>query len=236
MASFSELVYSAASPTYGSAPLLTENGHLVQTVAPTIEPLTATEVVEWLKRHPDDTTLYANAIALAIATAREKIEHYTARATIEATYEKSQDVTNGRVDLFMRNVTAITKVETVATIDSDTRVLMPSTDYTLVGSRWAVPRSGGWPSHRGVAGLIVTFKAGTPIAAPGGSAEQTAARAAVRPVMRMAMLNLIGYWLENPEGQGTEAKYVIQAQRFGALPPNVISLISQGGGIPWGVK
>lgn len=239
MPSYSELVYgSLIGSTYGFAPLVLEHGTLVQTVAPTIEPLTVSDVVGWLKRHPNDETNYADEINLAISVAREKIQHYAERTMIETTYEKIQDNVgrDGRIDLFMRNVTSIVKVETIASIDADTRVIMPSSDYTLLNNRYAVPRSGGWPQHRGAASIIVTFKAGTAIAAPGDAAAQAAARAAIRPVFRMAMLNLIGYWLENPEGQGTEAKYVIQAQRFGALPPNVIQLLSQGGGIPWGVK
>lgn len=238
MASYSELVYSSmVGSTYGSTPLLLENGQLVQTVAPAIEPLTVADVVGWLKRHPDDATNYATEIGIAISAAREKIQHYSERTMIETTYEKVQDNVgkDGRVDLFMRNVTSIVKIETISSMTAETRVVMPSTDYTLLNKRWAVAVS-GWPQHRGAASLIVTFKAGTPVAAPGDAAAQAAARAAIRPVFRMAMLNLIGYWLENPEWQGTDAKYVIQAQRFGALPPNVISLLSQGGGIPWGVK
>lgn len=242
MANYSDLVASAfygdgGSSYYGFGPLLLEDGHLQQTVAPIIEPLSPEQVVQHLKRHPDDLEFYREPIELCIATAREKIEHFTARAMIEATYEKVQSYAGDCVDLYMRNVTSIVKVETIADMDDDTRVLMPSSGYTLKNGRSAVARN-GWPSHRGNASLIVTFKAGVAVAgAPSPSdGQKAAARAAIRPVFRMAMLNLIGFWLENPEGQGTEAKYVIQAQRFGALPPNVIQILSTGGGIPWGVK
>lgn len=241
MANYTDLAVSAlfgeGGSYYGASPLVLEDGHLIQTVAPVIEPITPAEAVAFLKRHPDDLDYYLNAINLCISAAREKVEHFSARAMIEATYEKTQSSVDGCVDLFLCNVTSIVKVETIADIDDDTRVLMPSTDYRLEHGRRIVPRSGGWPTHSGSASFIVTFKAGTAVAGSSpNDAQKAAARAAIRPVFRLAMLNLIGFWLENPEGQGTEAKYVIQAARFGALPPNVIQILSTGGGIPWGVK
>lgn len=194
---------------------------LAQTAAPVIEPVTLAEVKTGLKIYEtgDDADLN-----LLIKTARIWAETYTNLGFIEQTWEQVQDRANDVYKLRRGPVLSIEKIEYIASMDADTRLTVAVSLYTFSGRR--VRTRSTWPSHRGFASWITTFKVGyydLPAVNPEGSYE--AARAAVPEVIRRAVIQLVGHLYENREGQGGEAKYEVIAKAQGLMPPNVKLLL-----------
>lgn len=194
---------------------------LRRTVEPPIDPVTSAEVKTALKIYEsgDDADL-----ALLIASARIWAETYTNLGFIDQTWEQTQDRVNDEYKLRRGPVLSIGKIEYIASMDADTKVLVAATGYTFSGRR--VRTRSTWPSHRGFGSWITTFAVGyydLPTVNPEGS--YAAARAAVPEPIRRAIIQLVGHLYENREGQGGEAKYEVLAKAQGLMPPNVKLLL-----------
>lgn len=161
---------------------------LVQSVAPTVEPLTIEEAKLHLRVDAEDEN---TAIAALIQSAREYVENFTGRQLITATYQWSLDAFVGVLYLPKPPLQSVT---TVAYTDGDGNGQTVSSanyqvDTASQPGRVVPSYSKTWPTTRNeLNAVVVTYKAGY-----GDTALN------VPEQYKTAMKLLIGHWFENRE-------------------------------------
>lgn len=190
-------------------------------VGPVTTPITLAEVKDILKItiSTDDAEL-----GLLIPAAVQLIEQRAGIAMMQQTWEQVQDSAPSPYKILRRPVLSVVKVEYMADNQATAWSLLDASYY--YSSRRKVVAVGTWPATRDVGGWKTTFKIG--YAALGASPtpeELAAARAAVPANLRLAVAQFVGHMYENKEGEGSDLKYEVIAKKYGALPPNVVTLI-----------
>lgn len=188
---------------------------------PVISVMTTAEVKALLKiqTSADDTDF-----DLIIPAATRLIEARLGLTMIEQTWAQIQDTAPSAYKLQRRPVLGVSKIEYMAS-ESATSWTELDASYYYVAGRKVVARS-AWPAIREVGGWKTTFKTGYyQFTLPNDSGQQAAARAAVPANLKLAVAQLTGHLYENKEGEGPELKYEVVATKYGALPPNVVTLI-----------
>ena len=196
---------------------------VTRTVNPEFNPVTAAEVIAHLKLPSGSSETNIDRIIGAVVSA---IEKYTNRGYIKQTIRQSHDQIGPMIKLWVRPVLSITTIQTISSMAADDLVLMSSDDYAVAfGNEKIRPRS-AWPTHRGFGSFIVTYVVGYDAHADSPTAEQiAAAQAAVPEDVREAILQWIGHFYNNREGQSGELKYEVVAKRIGIIPANVAGLL-----------
>jgi hypothetical protein len=121
----------------------------------------------------------------------------------------------------------VTSIKYIADWTADTELTYAASSYTLAGN-YVVTRS-VWPTFRGLQGLKIRFKCGIYDLADSPSESQiTAARASVKIAdLRLILLNYIGHYFSNREGQGAEIKYEVSVSRLGPIPSGIKQLLQE---------
>lgn len=190
-----------------------------------IEPVTVQEFKDGIKYPIGQSHEDADILALLQAV-REEVQNYTNRVWGCATWKQTQNVVSRIYRLYRRPALAISSVQYIADWNADTLLTVSSSSYTLAGEHVAARSS--WPSHRGFASWVTTFKAGVYNVTDPNNAEQIAAlRAKVPADVKRGIIQWAGHFYENREGQGPISKYEVSQKISGNMPPNVASLLER---------
>jgi hypothetical protein len=190
-----------------------------------IEPISVQEMKVGMKypvgqTHEDDDLL---AILQAV---RAEVQNYTAQVWGCETWKQTQNIVSRIYRLYRRPVLSISSIQYISGWDADTLLTVDSGSYTLAGE-YAAARS-SWPSHRGFASWVTTYKAGVyNVTSPTDPAQIAALRAAVPPEVKRGIIQWAGHFYENREGQGPISKYEVAQKIAGNMPPNVASLLER---------
>ncbi len=154
------------------------------------------------------------------------IEKNTNRGYIKQTIRQTHDRVGPILKLWVRPVLEIVSIQTIANMSADDLVLMDAVTYAVSLDKDKVRPRSAWPSHRGFASFVVTYNVGyndhpdSPT-----DPDIVTARAAVPEDIQEAILQWIGHFYNNREGQSGEMKYEVIAKRIGVIPSNVAGLL-----------
>jgi uncharacterized phiE125 gp8 family phage protein len=196
---------------------------VTRTVAPEFNPVTAAQVIAHLKLPSGSSETNIDRIIGAVIGA---IEKNTNRGYIKQTIRQTHDQIGAMIKLWVRPVLEVVSIQTIPTMAADDLVLMDSADYAASIDKDKIRPRSAWPSHRGFSSFIVTYNVGYNDHADSPTDEEiVTAQAAVPEDVREAILQWIGHFYNNREGQSGEMKYEVIAKRIGVIPSNVAGLL-----------
>ena len=191
--------------------------------APAAQIVEASDVISHLKLPSGSSETNIDRIIVAVTNA---IEKYTNRGFIKQVIRQTHNQVGPVVKFRTRPVISVTSVETIAAMAADTLVTMSADDYALSIDKDAIRPRTSWPSHRGWSSFVITYAVGYyDLPDNPDDADKAAARLAVPADIREAVLQWIGHFYDNREGQSGELKYEVVAKRIGVIPSNVAGLI-----------